>query len=163
MTELSAINEGIELYKNGQGVEQKSFDGINDSILVKDNIAKSVEVEDTSRIVGVVQNMEALKIDNKLGNNGKNFNKDKISNIYELDDVYVKDFTDGTLYYIKDRNLYSIKGNTTITEETEKDGKLYFDLSKDDTNGEVYSIIIAKVKVGGKIDLKPYDEFAMEK
>ena len=163
MTELSAINEGIELYKNGKGIEQKSFDGINDSILVKDNIAKSVEVEDTSRVVGVVQNMEALKIDNKLGNNGKNFNKDKISNIYELDDVYVKDFTDGTLYYIKDRNLYSIKGNTTITEETEKDGKLYFDLSKDDTNGEVYSLIIAKVNVGGKIDLKPYDEFAMEK
>ena len=163
MTELSAVNESIELYEMEKGMDKSSYEDINDMILVTDRIAKSVEIEDTTRLVGVIQDFEALKVDNSLGNNGKKVSEDTISNIYEFDDAYIKDFTDGTLYYIKDKVLYSIKGNTTITEETKREGRPYLDLSSEDANDFTYSIIIAKASIGGIPELKVYNEFASEK
>lgn len=163
MTELSSVDEGIKLYETEKGMDKSGYQNVDDMILVTEGIAKSVEVEDTSRLVGVIQDLDTLKVNSSLGNNGKTVSEDTISNIYELDDAYVKDFTDGTLYYIKDKVLYSVKGNTSITEETKRDGRPYLDLSNNDADDASYSIIEANVSIGGIPELKSYEDFAREK
>ena len=163
MTELSSVDEGIKLYETEKGMDKSGYQNVDDMILVTEGIAKSVEVENTSRLVGVIQDLDTLKVNSSLGNNGKTVSEDTISNIYELDDAYVKDFTDGTLYYIKDKVLYSVKGNTSITEETKRDGRPYLALSNNDADDASYSIIEANVSIGGIPEIKSYEDFAREK
>ena len=119
MTELATVNEAIDLYKT-----EKTMDGTRvytDLDIAQDEeISKILGVNDTSRRVYVIKNFEKLKIDVSIGNGYEDNNLDgldRIGSITELNDVVLKDLSDGKIYYVKNETIYSLDGSLTVAED----------------------------------------------
>ena len=119
MTELATVNEAIDLYKT-----EKTMDGTRvytDLDIAQDEeISKILRVSNTSRRVYVIKNFEKLKIDVSIGNGyeGNNLDGvDRIGSITELNDVVLKDLSDGKIYYVKNETIYSLDGSLTVAED----------------------------------------------
>ena len=119
MTELSTVNEAIDLYKN-----EKTMNGTRiytDLDVAQDEeISKILGVSNTSRRIYVIKDFTKLKIDVSIGKGYDKNNIDevsKISSITDLNDVIVKDLSDGKIYYIKNKEIYSLDGSLTVAED----------------------------------------------
>lgn len=117
MSELGKVNEAIELYKSEQ-IMTNNYEDYTDSDLAQNiKLAKKLVINDTSRNVLIFKDLKEINTSSSIGEGYKNINLDSINainNILELNDVYVKDLTDGTLYYIVNGEIYSIDGTTEI-------------------------------------------------
>lgn len=108
LSELGKVNEAIELYKLNEMMKNQ-YEECTDRDLAKNaNLAKRIIVNDTSRNVLILKDLKEIDTSSSLGKGYKQMSLDTIENINKItdvSDVYVKDLTDGTLYYIENGNI----------------------------------------------------------
>lgn len=117
LSSLKEVDEALKTYSTaeaGKKIRQGDYSGqISMEELAEKGILKKVEIEDTLRTIGIVQDLKELGVKGNLGKGAKKVEKEKYSTITEINDVYAVDLEDNTLYYIKD-DIWSISGTKEI-------------------------------------------------
>ena len=134
---LAEVREQLDLYKI-QGERERIKDGDYSGEMSNEELIGAIYAQgfmgDTYRTVGIIK-ANSLKEELNCGTKlGKSEQKEDIQNqidsgeitnldnIYQLYDIFVVDFTDDTLYYVKNNEIWSIEG--TKTEYTLADGNI---------------------------------------
>ncbi len=134
---LAEVREQLDLYKiqgEGERIRNGDYSGEMSNEELIGTIYAQGFMQDTYRTIGIIKAnglKEELNCGTKLGkseqeediqnqiDSGEITNLD---NIYQLYDAFVVDFTDDTLYYVKNNQIWSIEG--TKTEYTLADGNI---------------------------------------
>lgn len=96
------------------------------------------------------------------GKKGEKIEATEIENILDLDDAFVRDYTDRKTYYIKDDKIYSLDGNNQIVLKTYAKGKLYLEYTVFPTEeAEDYATIIVTPIIGGIPKFIGYEEYLL--
>lgn len=136
LSNLKEVDEALKTYSTaeaGKKIRQGDYSGeMSIEELAEKGILKKVEIEDTLRTIGIVQNLEEIGVKSKLGKGAKKVEQETYNTITEISDVYAVDFEDNTLYYIKD-NIWSMSG----TKEIEKINTVALEKRKFITTWEV--------------------------
>ncbi len=136
LSNLKEVDEALKTYSTaeaGKKIRQGDYSGeMSMEELAEKGILKKVEIEDTLRTIGIVQNLEEIGVKSKLGKGAKKVEQETYNTITEISDVYAVDFEDNTLYYIKD-NIWSMSG----TKEIEKINTVALEKRKFITTWEV--------------------------
>lgn len=119
LSSLKEVDEALNEYSTkqaGKKIRQGDYSGeMNMQELVDLGILKKIEVGDTLRTIGIIQDLKKIGIKGKLGKGAKKIEQDNINTLSEISDVYAIDFEDNMLYYIKG-DVWSITGTKTIRE-----------------------------------------------